>query len=66
MVLRDLVRRCFEYAGKDVDRAHEIYHDDAVLEFASPESDSKALPTSGSGAASIGRRTLPGPTDHCT
>ena len=22
-----------KYAGKDVDRAHEIYHDDAVLEF---------------------------------
>jgi ketosteroid isomerase-like protein len=27
------VRRYFEYAGADVDRAHEIYHDDAVLEF---------------------------------
>jgi ketosteroid isomerase-like protein len=32
-VLLDKVRRYFEYAGKDVDRAHEIYHDDAVLEF---------------------------------
>lgn len=29
----DQVRRYFEYAGADVDRAHEIYHDDAVLEF---------------------------------
>ncbi len=29
----DQVRRVFEYAGADVDRAHEIYHDDAVLEF---------------------------------
>ncbi len=27
------VRRYFEYAGADVDRADEIYHDDAVLEF---------------------------------
>jgi ketosteroid isomerase-like protein len=31
--LLDQVRRYFEYAGADVDRAHEIYHDDAVLEF---------------------------------
>jgi hypothetical protein len=27
------VRRYWEYAGADVDRADEIYHDDAVLEF---------------------------------
>jgi SnoaL-like domain len=27
------VRQYFEYAGTDVDRAHEIYHADAVLEF---------------------------------
>ena len=32
MVL-DKVRRYWEYAGADVDRAHELYHDDAVLEF---------------------------------
>jgi hypothetical protein len=32
-VLLDKVRRYYEYAGADVDRAHEIYHDDAVLEF---------------------------------
>jgi ketosteroid isomerase-like protein len=32
-VLLDQVRRYFEYAGADVDRAHELYHDDAVLEF---------------------------------
>jgi hypothetical protein len=31
--LLDLVRRNWEYVGKDVDRSHEIYHDDAVLEF---------------------------------
>lgn len=41
-VLLDKVRRYFEYAGKDVDRAHEIYHEDAVLEFRSRVSDSKA------------------------
>ena len=29
----DKVRRYWEYAGADVDRAHEIYHEDAVLEF---------------------------------
>lgn len=29
----DTVRRYFEYAGADVDLAHEIYHGDAVLEF---------------------------------
>lgn len=27
------LRRHWEYAGKDEDIAHEIYHDDAVLEF---------------------------------
>jgi hypothetical protein len=32
-VLLDQVRRYFEYAGADVDRAHELYHDDAILEF---------------------------------
>ena len=30
---RDLVRRYWEHAGADVEHAHEIYHDDAVLEF---------------------------------
>jgi ketosteroid isomerase-like protein len=32
-VLIEQVRRYLEYAGADVDRAHELYHDDAVLEF---------------------------------
>jgi ketosteroid isomerase-like protein len=27
------VRRHWEYLARDADRAHEIYHDDAVLEF---------------------------------
>jgi len=29
----DLVRQHWEHIGKDVDRAHEMYHHDAVLEF---------------------------------
>lgn len=29
----DQVRRYFESPGADVERAHELYHDDAVLEF---------------------------------
>jgi hypothetical protein len=45
-VLLDQVRRYFEYAGADVDRAQELYHDDAVLEFRSRASGSKASPTS--------------------
>ena len=32
-VVLDKVRRYWEYAGADVDRAHRFYHDDAVLEF---------------------------------
>ncbi|MGD9697218.1 MAG: nuclear transport factor 2 family protein [Thermoleophilia bacterium] len=28
-----VVRRYWEYAGADIDRAEEIYHPDAVLEF---------------------------------
>ena len=29
----EVVKRYFEYVGADVDRAEEIYHEDAVLEF---------------------------------
>jgi hypothetical protein len=32
-VLRDRVLRYWEYVDKDSDLAHELYHDDAVLEF---------------------------------
>jgi hypothetical protein len=32
-VVLDLVRRYWEYPGADVDRADELYHGDAVLEF---------------------------------
>jgi ketosteroid isomerase-like protein len=32
-VVHDQVRRFWEYPGADVDRANELYHDDAVLEF---------------------------------
>ena len=31
--LRVALRRHWDYTGKDEDVAHEIYHDDAVLEF---------------------------------
>jgi SnoaL-like domain len=31
--LLDALRRHWEYSGKDEDRSHEIYSDDAVLEF---------------------------------
>jgi ketosteroid isomerase-like protein len=31
--VREIVQRYFEYVGADVDRAEEIYHEDAVLEF---------------------------------
>jgi hypothetical protein len=29
----ETVRRYFEFVGADVERAEEIYHDDAILEF---------------------------------
>jgi hypothetical protein len=32
-VMLDQVRRYFGSPGADVDHAHELYHDDAVLEF---------------------------------
>ena len=32
-VVLEQVQRMWEYAGADVDRAHELYHEDAVLEF---------------------------------
>ena len=32
-VLRAKLDRFFEYVGADVDRAEELYHEDAVLEF---------------------------------
>jgi hypothetical protein len=32
-ILLDRVRQHWEYLGRNVDRAHEMYHDDAVLEF---------------------------------
>lgn len=32
-VLREKIGRFFEYVGADVDRAEELYHEDAVLEF---------------------------------
>ena len=49
-------KRCdadFEFVGADVERAEEIYHDDAVLEFPQSESGLKASPHSRSGAGNI-------------
>ena len=31
--VREKLERLFEYAGADIDRAEELYHEDAVLEF---------------------------------
>lgn len=31
--VRAMLMQHFEYSGSDPDRAHEMYHDDAVLEF---------------------------------
>ena len=31
--VRAMLMQHFEYAGSDPDRAHDMYHDDAVLEF---------------------------------
>lgn len=36
------LKRHLDYAGRDEDIAHEIYHDDAVLKFPSLASGSKA------------------------
>ena len=50
-----VVRRYWEYAGADVDRAEEIYHDDAVLEF--PQSGERF---EGAATFTEWRRTYPG------
>ena len=31
--VREMLGRHFEYAGSDPDAAHDMYHEDAVLEF---------------------------------
>ncbi len=31
--IREILQRLFEYTGADVERAEELYHEDAVLEF---------------------------------
>ena len=57
-VLLDKVRQYWEYVGKDVDRSHEIYHDDAVLEF--PQSGERF-----EGVANFREPRHPSPiTDH--
>ena len=53
--LLQTLRRHWEYPEEDEDSAHEIYHDDAVLEFPSPANGSKVCRTSGDGAGSTPR-----------
>ena len=45
------LRRHWEHSGKDEDAAHEIYHDDAVLEFPQSGERFEASRTFGSGVA---------------
>ena len=55
----ETVRRYFEYTGADVDRAQEIYHDDAVLEF--PQSGERF---EGVATFTEWRRQYPADLDH--
>ncbi|MDQ0820721.1 hypothetical protein QFZ79_003092 [Arthrobacter sp. V4I6] len=63
--LLQALRRHWEYSGKDEDISHEIYHDDAVLEF--PQSGERferrrELPRM---ATTVSREAqVPHPTDH--
>ena len=41
--IRRLLERYFEFVGADVERAEELYHEDAVLEF--PQSGENASGT---------------------
>jgi hypothetical protein len=54
--VKAMLMQHFEYAGSDPDRAHDMYHDDAVLEF--PQSGELFLGVgpSGNGDAPIRRR----------
>jgi hypothetical protein len=47
---RAQLKRHWDYGGSDQDIAHEIYHDDAVLEFPQSANGSTVSTTSGSGA----------------
>jgi hypothetical protein len=40
------LKRHWEDEARDPDAKHEIYHDDAVLEFPQSKSDSRGKPTS--------------------
>ncbi len=54
----EIVRRYFEFVGADVERAEEIYHEDAVLEF--PQSGERF---EGAAAFTEWRRQYPADTD---
>jgi hypothetical protein len=51
-VLRQKVERFFEYAGADVDRAEELYHETPYWSFHRAVSASRVATDSPSGAAS--------------
>ena len=52
-ILLERVRQHWEYLGVDVDRAHEMYHDDAVVEFPQSGERFEGLVNFRSGGASI-------------
>jgi hypothetical protein len=45
-VIRELLVRHWQYGGRDNDKAHEIYHDDAVPELRNPANGSSGSRTS--------------------
>lgn len=53
--LHDALQRHWEIGGTDQDVAHEIYHDDAVLEFLNRVNGLRASRTSRSGGNGIQR-----------
>ena len=53
--LLEALHRHWEYSGKDEDVAHEIYHDDAVLEFPQSGERLEAWGASANGGGSTPR-----------
>ncbi|WP_373993482.1 hypothetical protein [Arthrobacter sp. E44] len=58
------LRRHWDHSGVDEDVAHEIYHDDAVLEFPQSGERFEGCPTSANGAASTRPNSIPHAPDH--
>ena len=61
------LRRHWDYTGQDEDVAHEIYHDDAVLEFPAVRRAVRGRGELPGVAAAVSRPRLavPHPADHC-